>query len=337
LERVQFKEIADDIQFVSRRATKDYNIGNRSGKKVIFEVLQLSSLANKRDIVMDVAEFYDVNWLGNKDFMHSPNFETTLENCRSYPIIIAREEGSNEILAGAIIKYDKNNGKTNPYFPVKHAKYLSITGILSKKDTNYKGLGKKIYEIGLVGASRYTEKHPETKMMIEIDCRNKPSFYALRRALNSIRQKNLVGTEHELPAKIAGYYEIINDEGDMVEAPTLVLEVELASKQIDNSQEENFLSFSREKGVPLFVSLRKTLHSRLESCGLSATVEGKDGANTVRYYPLDDPAKCSIIKTRIRRNGTDLGNDRIPTGEHGRGFIGPMPRISLNDDYTREE
>lgn len=150
-----------------------------------------------------IADFYNSNWLGNKDFMHIPNCEQVLENCKRYPIIIAREEGKKEILGISAIKYDENDENTmDPYFPEEDAKYFSITGILVKKETSHRGMGKKIYEIALRGAHEYNKTYPGTRIMCVIDCRNNHSLRALATAVENINAGEKVGEGRMLPANI---------------------------------------------------------------------------------------------------------------------------------------
>ena len=102
-----------------------------------------------RYIHQRITNFYNFNWLGNVDFMHIPNFEQTLFNCRNYPIIVARDRMTKEMIGISTIKYDENIGHIDPYYPFVGEHYFSITGILTRRDNPYRGVGKRIYEIAI--------------------------------------------------------------------------------------------------------------------------------------------------------------------------------------------
>lgn len=273
--------------------------------EIIYEVLQFSDLAKRVNIVREVAEFYDTNWTGNKDFMHIPNFHQTLTNCLNYPVIVAREKGKGEILGISTIKYDENKDEVDPYFPEKDAKYFSITGILIKKGTNHKGMGKKIEEIAIRGVHEYSKVYPDTRMMGVIDCRNEHSLKALVVAAQSIAQSGDMGEGIGLPVYITGYYELRDREGkSLLEAPTIVVEINLNGEKFENA-EMNSISYSADNDEELFHSLQSTLRESLEKYGLKSPIVMEDKeAGMVYYYPLEE--RCRLDGTNIKANGTEL-------------------------------
>ena len=232
----QFETILDQMNEICKNVNEQMDKNPENSLR--YEVLQYSDIANRYDIVQQITDFYNRNWTGNKDFMHIPDFNQVLYNCSNYPIIIAREKGKSDILAISTIKYAENKDEEiDPYFPEKDAKYFSITGILTKKETKHRGMGKKIYEIALRGAYEFNKKYPGTRAMCVIDCRNKNSLRALAKAVENINETTFNGKNKELPAEIVGYYELVNNEMNPIEAPTLVLVVGLVEQPIMDKDE----------------------------------------------------------------------------------------------------
>lgn len=311
---------------------------NQDGNRVIYEVMQLSELVRKSEAdgsseilttdhyLSQIADFYNENWLGNKDYMHIPNYSQVMSNYMRYPIIIAREEGKDEILAISTIKYDENNpDEIDPYFPDEEAKYFSITGILAKRETTHRGMGKKIYEIALRGAYEYNKHYPGTRIMCVIDCRNAQSLRALSTAVERINREELVGEGQELPANIVGYYELRNSQtGELEEAPTLVLEVGLNSQNKGTADiQDKTLIYSKSENKSLFDALNTELREQFAKYGMQQPIKNEDiGTGTVCYYSL--AGECSIEKTTIISNGTEKGNDRSPVDDKTKRMQGPV-------------
>ena len=89
MEKEKFFEILKCMYEICEKVNRE---NEENGKDdVTYEVLQFSDLAKKWNSVHKVADFYNDNWLGNRDFMHIPEFEQILENCKKYPIIIDRK------------------------------------------------------------------------------------------------------------------------------------------------------------------------------------------------------------------------------------------------------
>lgn len=326
----------------------------QEGNRVIYEVMQLSELVRKsktkasgKTLTTDhylsqIADFYNENWLGNKDYMHIPNYSQVMSNYMRYPIIIAREEQDDEILAISTIKYDENNpDEIDPYFPDVEAKYFSITGILAKRETTHRGMGKKIYEIALRGAHAYNKHYPGTRIMCVIDCRNSQSLRALSAAVEKINRDQLVGEGQELPANIVGYYELRNSQtGELEEAPTLVLEVGLETQNKGTADiQEKALTYQKTETTPLFDSLNNELKGQFAKYGMQQPIKNEDiGTGTVYYYTLAD--ECSLEKTKIVSNGTEKGNDRSPVDDETKRMQGPVimylgdEEFDLGDDSS---
>ncbi len=331
MEREKFITILKSLNGICEEVNKE-----SENSKVVYEVLQFSDLARKWDSVYNITEFYNYNWLGNIDFMHIPDFNQTLKNCKNYPIIIAKEKGTDELLGISTIKYDENDeNNIDPYFPEENAKYFSVTGILTKRNNPYRGIGKKIYEIALRGAHNYEKQYPGTKMMCVIDCRNKQSLRALASAVDNIRQNEYVGENKELPVHILGYYELRDkEENKILEAPTLVVEVDLKEKNIQEIDRNNILKYDNNgnSSEELFQNLIDKLKEQLGTYGINKPVIEEDtDCGIVYFYFLQEKEKCKIQSIQIEPNGTEKGNDRTIRDDKAMyEFIGPMPPISVD-------
>ncbi len=334
MERERFLTILRELQDVCMEVNSEL-AGTENGK-VIYEVLQFSDLARNWDSVYNIADFYNHNWLGNVDFMHIPNFMQVIQNCKSYPIIIAKEKDTNQLLGISTIKYDENTeGNVDPYFPERDAKYFSITGILVKKDNPHRGMGKKIYEIALRGTHNYEKIYPGTSMMCVIDCRNRQSLRALASAVDLIRANGCVGEGKELPVNICGYYELRDKESnELLEAPTLVIDIGLNARDVKLTDGNDVLDYHEQDGEDLFNGLLGTLRSQFNKYGISEPVIKEDiECGMVYYYSLQDKERCQINGIEIHANGTEKGNDRVPVrDEEMHSFIGPMPPISIDEE-----
>lgn len=335
MEKEKFYSILREMRLVCNQVNDELKRENPNSK-VVYEVFQLSDLYKDWDSMYKLAEFYNENWTGNVDFMHIPDLQQTIENCRNYPIIIAREEGKDEILGVSTIKYDENTADViDPYFPEKDAKYFSITGILTRKNNPHRGIGKKIYEIALRGAHNYERYYPGTRIMCVIDCRNRQSLRALATAVDNIRNNGVVGEGAELPANISGYYELRDKQTNaLVEAPTLVMEVGLQAKQVAEASAPRTISYENQEGVPLFDSLLGTLRGRLNKYGIGNPIINEDGdCGIVHFYSLQDRKKCQLSGITINSNGTEKGNDRIPRKRTDiPTFMNTMRRISMEEE-----
>lgn len=335
MEKEKFLSILREMRLVCNEVNEESKRLNPENK-VKYEVLQFSDLAKKWDSVYNIADFYNHNWLGNVDFMHIPDFSQTLENCKNYPIIIAREEGKDEILGISTIKYDENKeGNIDPYFPEEDAKYFSVTGILTKRNNVHRGIGKKIYEIAIRGAHNYEKYYPGTRIMCVIDCRNRQSLRALASAVENINSNGYVGEGKELPAHILGYYELRDKkENKLLEAPTLVMEVGLDEKENEGKINNETIDYVHKEGEELFDNLLSTLKGKLGKYGINSPVIQEDtDCGMVYFYSLEDRENCRLQGIKINSNGTEKGNDRIPRDDNAvRTFVGPIPPINIEEE-----
>ena len=317
--------ILKQMQNVCKSINEKTKTANPSSK-LVYEVLQLSDLAknaqnNPRKLIKAIADFYNLNWKGNADFMHIPNYEQVMDNISKYPIIIARERDSEDILAISTIKYDENSPEHfDSYFPFPDAKYFSVTGILTRPKTPYKGMGKKIYEIALKGAFQYNKQYPGTRLMFVVDARNHPSLNACSSAVKNINNEEYVGEGQGLPANIIGFYELYgkkyNRKNHLAEAPTIVCEVELTPTDKSFLPEKGVtLRFYPESNLPLLRSIQHKATTKLRNFKIESPIINTDhDAGTVYFYKLGKP--CGIVHSHIVAGKTTKGNDREPyTGD----------------------
>lgn len=332
MEKEKFLSILSKLQNICNQVNAE-----EPENDVVYEVLQFSNLARNWDSVYRIANFYNHNWLGNVDFMHIPDFYQTLNNCLNYPIIIARKKENDELVGISTIKYDENTDEhLDPYFPEKDAKYFSITGILTKKDNPHKGIGKKIYEIAIRGAYDFEKEYPGTLIMCVIDCRNRQSLNALASSVERIKQSNLVGENKELPAHILGYYELRDSQTDtLLEAPTLVMEVELKAKEISEKTKQTNIEFSKPNDKDgLLEQLLLELKNKFMSYGINKpSIEEDSECGKVYFYSLRDVEKTRLQNVTIIPNDTEKGNERIPRNdEEISKIMGPIQSISVEEE-----
>ena len=334
------KEQLHETLLAINQTCEDLNkeiIAQNPNSKLRFEVLQFSDIAKNKDIVYKITEFYNQNWTGNKDFMHIPNFNQVLDNCLKCPVIIAREEGKDDILAMSTIKYDENTAdNTNPYFPEANSKYFSMTGVLVKHNSPYRGLGKRIYEIGIRSLYEYNRRHQNSKIMWEIDCRNIHSMSALAAAARNISDKELYGEGKELPLNMAGYYLLKDEHGNIIEAPTFIFVADLDEQEKTKHNSANFeYQNGRISQSDLFCSLVNEIETKCSSFGLNKSQNGMDGNSIVQYYPLQERINISALS--VEPNNTADNNDRKPQDSQERKsvtstiYIDPETFITVRD------
>ena len=162
-----------------------------------------------------LADFYNYNYLGNPEFMHTPDFKQVLVNYMNYPIIIAREKNSDTILAASTLKYSENSEeKIDPCFPFPNTTILTMTGLLVNKNSSYKGLGQNLYKLEIEASRKFAELNsdPSIRLMCEIDCRNFPSLRALASAVTKINNSVNFEESKSLPANLLGFYTLSSSE-----------------------------------------------------------------------------------------------------------------------------
>ena len=285
---------------VMRNVCNQINNESENVEYVVLQGLnQDDAYARDASIIQKITEFYDVNWQGNADFMHIPDFEQTLYNCHNYPIIIARDRITKEIIGISTIKYNENVNCLDPYYPFLGEHYFSITGILTKRDNPFRGVGKKIYEIIIRSINEYNNFYPNTSLTCVIDCRNRNSVNAIYEASSVINEDGIEATP-----KIVGFY-TVTDNNIMLEAPTIVIRI---NNELINMQREN-LSYSNKED--LFSSLFLELINYVGNDNVDKPKVSYDEAGIVSYYSLFRDVSLPIINT----NGTELGNDRVPNND----------------------
>ena len=250
-------------------------------------------------IVYKIADFYNYNWLGNADFMHIPNFSQVVYNCNNFPILIAREKDTKDIIGISTLKYEENKEDLkDPYYPITSEKYFSITGILTKMNNQYKGIGKKIYEIAIKSHYYFNKIYNDTSIMCVIDCRNKNSVNALNSAAESLNSE----VEENIIAKISGYYILLDEQEEMLEAPTIVLKVE---ETPEKSKKRNIIEYINDE-EELFKNLLNTLENELTNIS-EPIVNIDEGVGAVHYYHVNNYNSLP----KIISNGTEKGNNRV--------------------------
>ena len=143
MEREKFLIILRELRKVCEEVNQGL-IEENPDNKVIYEVLQFSDLAKKWNSVFNIADFYNHNWLGNVDFMHIPDFMQTFQNCRNYPIIIAREKDTDNLLGISTIKYDENTGENIDHISQKKMQSIFLLQeFYLKKIIHTEGLERK--------------------------------------------------------------------------------------------------------------------------------------------------------------------------------------------------
>ena len=233
-----FLEITKILKKLCHVITKKYN------SNVIFSVYQLLNKEKELITPYKIIEFYNKNYIENKDFIHIPDYNKVIENINYYPIIIAYNKKNMEILGISTLEYHENKNKNiNSYFPQKETKYFSITGILTNinnRNWNLKGIGIRIYEIELYAVFLYQKNKRNIKLICEIDCRNICSIKALVKANENLHNDFEFNKKLEFKICIIGYYLLINKVGKILESPTFVIEINL---------DLNFKNISQKKCI----------------------------------------------------------------------------------------
>jgi hypothetical protein len=262
------------------------------------------------DSIFELGYFYDTNFIGNKDFMHIPSIKQIANNVFHYPIILATKKNGlgEEIIGATTIKFENNSSiLDNPYFPTKNENVLTITGILAKQNitdtfgNKLKGVGKELYKSAIKGAYNLN-KEENVRIICEIDCRNENSMKSLCKAVLDLKQ-NI-----DINLFLAGYYEIINKDGNLTEAPTFIFEVDLnGNKELDNS--ERLFSYEHCSYSDLFVDLISVIQ---ENTNEVKTQISKEKENIVCYHEIK-PINALNITLNVANSA--IGNERVPVLE----------------------
>lgn len=256
------------------------------------------------NLVKDISDFYNENWLGNSDYIHIPDARKVLDNYLKYPIIMAYKtnaDGEIEILGISTLKYYQNTDTCiNPYYPIPNARFFEVTGILTKQNSEEKNIGKKIYEIIIEALEKYQSVMPDFDVIFVADCRNYMSINGARGGAHYIR--NLGKNAY---AKIIGFY-TVRENGTLVEAPTFI-----AKFSFDDYYSGSKIEFAYEDTDDLFESMLEKIRCNLDKFHINEAIYNNDETSEVAFYKLDDDS-INLDDITILPNGTEKGNDRIP-------------------------
>lgn len=273
-----------------------------SNSNVTYKVLQFSNDCSDASFILKLANFYNNNWVGNRDFMHIPNIDQLMEDIHKYPIIVATDEHNN-ILGATIIRLEKNDDfHLDPYIPYQNTNILTVNAILTNKNNLYKGIGKNLYKIALFSAAYYKQLCSNLKMFCVVDCRNYNSLYAATCAAK--------GTNYKV--NIDGFYEVIDFQtGQLLESPTLVVEFDLNQTQSMELASNILLKYDNTN----FNEHKKVLMQNLIQEPYIEYVQNIDSTvGFVNYYELSKKIHASDVL--IVPGNSCLNNDRVPSSIH---------------------
>ena len=160
------------------------------------------------------------------------------------------------------------------------------------------------------GYYEFNKVYHDTRLLCVIDCRNKNSINAVYSATERINRKR--DLDNPLTSRIISYYLVTDENHNMLEAPTIV--VETKSSDTYSTLDRPTVEY-KKKEREQFISLLKTLRSALLSNELDPIVN-MDEAGIVSYYELDNNSVLPVVIP----NGTEQGNDRIPRVDDMRGI-----------------
>lgn len=255
-------------------------------------------------LIKDISDFYNENWLGNADYLHVPDTKKVFDNYTKYPTIMAYREdefGQKEILGVATLKYYQNSDDyINPYYPIANKRFFEITGILVKRDSDIKNIGKMIYEIFIKSLMEYAKVLPEFDVIFVADCRNYMSINGARGGATYVRELY----NADAYGKVVGVYTVKKDEA-LVEAPTLVAKLEFTK---NTSNKKATLSYTQSE--ELFQRMLDTILVNLDESNTRYVISNMDEDCVVDFYEINDDC-INLDNLTIIPNGTDLGNDRV--------------------------
>ncbi len=290
-------------------ATNSFIQKNPNISDIQFHLLQTTKEEEKiKNILLNIAYFYDRNYIGNKDFMQIPNMKNIIENTTYYPMIIASENETpynEDILGVTTIKIENNESIIdNPYFPTKNENVLSITGILTRLNLNdnckrIRGIGKTLFKTAIKGAYNINKQN-KVRLICKIDCRNKNSLKSITKAVKELQEENI-----DIQIFIDGYYEILNKQNDLIEAPTFILEIDLNKNQkISNNIVE--FSYLNCKDTSVLSNLTNIIKENTQEIKRYINVENE---NIIIYHKIQP---INAINTIIDVGNSANGNNRVP-------------------------
>ena len=288
---------------------KSFRNKNKDAFNINFYLFQSIKEKTKLvDKIFELAYFYDQNFTGNKDFMHIPNIKQIMQNVYKYPIILATQSNGieEEIVGATTVKIEKNKSiLKNPYFPTKNETVLTITGVLTKQNivdgfgNRIRGIGRELFKSAIRAAYEFN-KTEKVRLVSEIDCRNKNSLKAISGAVKELKEEGL-----NINLYMPGYYEIINMNGNLKEAPTFMVEVDLNdSKTLENSN--TLFSYLNCRNNELFSDLSLVLEKSTVELKQYIT---KANANIVCYHQI---VPIDALKVELEVGSTAMGNERVP-------------------------
>ena len=218
LEETVFKKYFKEMEELKEKSNIKFNL---------FQSLPEKDFLNG---IFKLTYFYDQNFIGNKDFMHVPDVSQVYQNVTKYPVILAtqrNEFGENDIIGATTVKIENNLKKSdNPFFPTSNENVMFITGVLAKQNifdvygNKVKGIGKQLYRSAIKGAYELNKEN-KIRLACEIDCRT---------------VKSLQEDELNVGLKLVGYYEIMNKNIELKEAPTFLFEIYFQNKGDESSE-----------------------------------------------------------------------------------------------------
>lgn len=290
--------------------TQKFNKNNPNLSDVKFYLFQ--TIKNKdllRDMIFNLTYFYDTNYTGNKDFIHIPDISTILENLLKHPIMLATrkdEYGTEEILGVCTVKLENSTTiSSNPFFPTENEKILIISNILTKLDAvdknnnPIKGIGKELFK-SAIKAAYEINKNNKLRLICEVDCRNMQSYSAVSKAVTTLKDEGL-----DINLSVDGYYEIIDNAGELTEAPTFILEIGLDSNKIVSNEKHEF-NYLDCKTTELFSDLNNVIENNTKE--LKEFVNIKD-EKVVIYHELE---AFNALNVEFNIGNTAEGNERVP-------------------------
>lgn len=300
-----FKTYIEEMEEKTEKFTKT---NETSINFYLFQTIRNNNLV--RDSIFNLANFYDSNFTGNKDFMHVPNISNILDNILRYPIMLSTQKdmyGNDEILGTTTIKMENNKELSdNPYFPTINEDVLSITGILTKANAvdkngnKIKGLGRELFKSAIKGAYNIN-KERKIRLVCEVDCRNENSLYSVQKAVKELKEEGL-----ELQMFLAGYYEIYDSNKCLSEAPTFILEIDLNNKKELNNNIFNF-DYTNCQSTNLYSNLSKVICANTkENRKYINIIDGKK----IIYHNIKP---INALNITLNVGSTANGNERIPS------------------------
>lgn len=301
-----FKHYIKEMEERTQEFTKN-NPNLSDVKFYLFQTIRNRDLL--RDMIFNLTYFYDTNYTGNKDFIHIPDISTILDNLLKHPIMLATRKDENnteEILGVCTVKLESStNISSNPFFPTKNENVLIISNILTKIDAvdrnnnKIRGIGKELFKAAIKAAYELNKTN-KLRLICEVDCRNMQSYNAVSKAVTTLKAEGL-----KLDLAVDGYYEIIDNTGELTEAPTFILEIGLNSNRIisDERHEFNYLDC---KATELFSDLNSVIESNTKE--LSEFVNIKD-EKVVIYHELE---AFNALNVEFNIGNTAEGNERVP-------------------------